>query len=77
MPFHLFSSIALTLTVWRLVVLAILILLLRRLPIVMALYRWIPDIKTFREAIFSGTRFSLLCTLRRLELHHAQAISDP
>ena len=55
MPFHLFSSAVLTLTVWRLVVLAVLILILRRLPIVLALYRWIPDIKTFREAIFSGT----------------------
>ena len=39
---------------WRLLVLAILILFLRRLPIILALYRWIPDIKTFREAIFVG-----------------------
>ncbi|KAF8527478.1 Sodium/hydrogen exchanger family-domain-containing protein [Hysterangium stoloniferum] len=54
MPFHLFSSPVLTLTVWRLVVLALLVLILRRLPIVLALYRWIPNIKTFREAVFSG-----------------------
>ncbi|KAF8526149.1 Sodium/hydrogen exchanger family-domain-containing protein [Gautieria morchelliformis] len=54
MPFHLFSSTVLTLTVWRLVVLGVLVLILRRLPIVLALYRWIPDIKTFREAVFSG-----------------------
>ena len=40
--------------VWRLVVLAILVLLLRRLPIMMAMYRWIPDMKTWREAVFSG-----------------------
>jgi NhaP-type Na+/H+ or K+/H+ antiporter len=40
--------------VWRLVVLAILVLLLRRLPIMMAMYRWIPDVKTWREAVFSG-----------------------
>ena len=40
--------------VWRLVVLALLVLLLRRLPIIMALYRWIPDVKTWREAVFSG-----------------------
>ena len=53
-PFNDFNNPALTLTSWRLVVIAILILLLRRLPVMMALYRWIPDIKTFREAIFSG-----------------------
>ena len=58
MPFHLFSSEVLTLSVWRLVVLAVLVFILRRLPIVLALYRWIPDIKTFREAIFSGTGVS-------------------
>ena len=40
--------------VWRLVVLAVLVLLLRRLPIMMAMYRWIPDVKTWREAVFSG-----------------------
>jgi sodium/hydrogen antiporter len=39
---------------WRLVVLAILVLLLRRLPIMMMMYRWIPDVKTWREAVFSG-----------------------
>lgn len=54
MPFSDFEDAALTLTPWRLIVLAILVLLLRRLPIMLALYRWIPDVKTFREAIFSG-----------------------
>ncbi|WVR06563.1 hypothetical protein IAU60_003594 [Kwoniella sp. DSM 27419] len=42
------------LPVWRLVVIAILILLLRRLPVIVALHRWIPDIKTLREAAFVG-----------------------
>ncbi len=54
MPFNEFDNGQLTLYVWRLIVIAILILLLRRLPVVLALYRWIPDIKTFREAVFSG-----------------------
>ncbi|THV04332.1 hypothetical protein K435DRAFT_816998 [Dendrothele bispora CBS 962.96] len=54
MPFGAFGNKELTLEVWRLVVIAILVLLLKRLPIVIALYRWIPDIKTFREAVFSG-----------------------
>ncbi|WVW84938.1 hypothetical protein I302_106974 [Kwoniella bestiolae CBS 10118] len=42
------------LRVWRLVALAILILLVRRLPVIIGLYKFIPDIKTFREAIFTG-----------------------
>jgi hypothetical protein len=54
MPFNSFNNEELTLSVWRLIVIAILVLLLRRLPIMLALYRWIPDVKTFREAIFSG-----------------------
>lgn len=54
MPFNMFKDPALSLAVWRLVVIAVLILILRRLPVVVALYRWIPDIKTFREAVFSG-----------------------
>lgn len=54
MPFNQFDDPLLTLSPWRLVVIAILVLLLRRLPIMIALYKWIPDVKTFREAIFSG-----------------------
>ncbi|EKM51776.1 uncharacterized protein PHACADRAFT_262112 [Phanerochaete carnosa HHB-10118-sp] len=53
-PFHTFSDINLSLSVWRLVVIGILVILLRRLPIMIILYKWIPDVKTFREAIFSG-----------------------
>jgi hypothetical protein len=44
----------LQLSVWRVIVLAILILLFRRMPVILALYKWIPDIKTFREAAFVG-----------------------
>ena len=54
MPFNKFNDKLLTLEVWRLVAIAILVLLLRRLPIIVALYKWIPDIKTFREAVFCG-----------------------
>ena len=42
------------LEVWRLVALAVLILLSRRLPIMMGLYRWIPELRTWREAAFYG-----------------------
>jgi sodium/hydrogen antiporter len=54
MPFADFDQAYLSISVWRLVVIAILVLLLRRLPIMMALYKFIPDVKTFREAVFSG-----------------------
>ncbi|KAG6884833.1 hypothetical protein C0993_007954 [Termitomyces sp. T159_Od127] len=54
MPFSAFQNKETTLAVWRLLVIAILVFILRRLPPMIALYRWIPDIKTFREAIFSG-----------------------
>lgn len=54
MPFNTFNDHTLTLSVWRLVVLAILVLLLKRLPIMVLLHKWIPDMKSIREAIFSG-----------------------
>jgi sodium/hydrogen antiporter len=54
MPFRSFQNPETTLSVWRLVVIAILVFLLKRLPIMVALFKWIPDIKTFREALFSG-----------------------
>ncbi len=54
MPFNSFSDAELSLSVWRLIVIGILVVLLRRLPVMVALYKWIPDVKTFREAIFSG-----------------------
>ena len=54
MPFDAFADSSLTLSVWRLIVIAILVLLLRRLPVMIALYKWIPDVKTLREAVFSG-----------------------
>jgi NhaP-type Na+/H+ or K+/H+ antiporter len=41
-------------TPWRLVVLGILVLFFRRIPIMLALKPIIPDIKTWREALFAG-----------------------
>ena len=51
---HMNSSSGTGLEVWRLAVLAFLIFLLRRLPIMMGLYRWIPDLRTWREAAMYG-----------------------
>lgn len=53
-PFANFHDAALGLSVWRLIMLAIAILLFRRLPFVVALKAWIPALATHREAAFAG-----------------------
>ncbi|KAL1924214.1 uncharacterized protein VTP21DRAFT_7249 [Calcarisporiella thermophila] len=54
MPWSSFADEALGISIWRLVVLAIVIILFRRLPAVLAFYKTIPAVVTFREAVFSG-----------------------
>ena len=39
---------------WRLVVLSIGILFLRRIPAILALYKWVPEILNWKEALFCG-----------------------
>lgn len=39
---------------WKLLACLMLILLLRRIPIVLAMHHWTPDIRNYREALFSG-----------------------
>ncbi|BFZ57683.1 Na+/H+ antiporter [Savitreella phatthalungensis] len=53
-PWDEFSRPDLSITPWRLVVIAILILLFRRIPGVMATYWFNPDIRNWREALFCG-----------------------
>lgn len=53
-PWAQFNAGALGLDVWRLVVLALLVLFFRRIPVMLALKPLIPDIKTWREALFAG-----------------------
>jgi Na(+)/H(+) antiporter len=53
-PWEQYNSPALGTTPWRLVVIAIFVILFRRIPIMMALKPIIPDIKTWREALFAG-----------------------
>ncbi|KAK0431883.1 Cation/H+ exchanger, partial [Armillaria borealis] len=60
LPFNTFNSPELGITPWRLVVLFIAILALRRIPSVLLLYKWIPEIRTWREALFSG-HFGMYC----------------
>lgn len=53
-PWDQFNNAELGLTAWRLVVIAIFVILFRRIPIMLALKPLIPDIKTWREAVFAG-----------------------
>lgn len=53
-PWNAFNDGNLGLQAWRLAVLAIFIILFRRIPAMMALKPLIPDIKTWREALFAG-----------------------
>lgn len=62
MPFAAFSNAALTLSSWRLVVLAFTLLFLRRIPGVMIFYRWMPEMKTPFEATFCA-HFGYRCIL--------------
>jgi len=48
------SSITPNCGVWQLFFFVVLVLLFRRIPMVLALKPWIPDIRTYREALFSG-----------------------
>ena len=53
-PFHMFNAPELGITPWRLVVLFVCVLLLRRIPPLFLLYKWVPEIGTWREALFTG-----------------------
>ncbi|OQO10372.1 hypothetical protein B0A51_17312 [Rachicladosporium sp. CCFEE 5018] len=55
-PWYDFQSTGLTpnITIGRLLAFLVLVLLFRRIPAILALKRWIPDIRTWREAWFCG-----------------------
>ena len=53
-PWEQFNTPSQGITPWRLVVISIFVLLFRRIPIMLALKPIIPDIKTWREALFAG-----------------------
>ena len=53
-PWKQFNNGELGLNVWRLIILAIIVIFLRRIPAVMLLKPLIPDIKSWREALFVG-----------------------
>ena len=53
-PWEQYNNAALGLTPWRLVVIALFVIFFRRIPIMLALKPLIPDIKSWREALFAG-----------------------
>lgn len=54
LDFKAFDSPALGITPWRLVTLFMCIAVFRRIPALLALYKWVPEIKTWKEALFTG-----------------------
>lgn len=54
LPFSSFDSPELGIVPWKLLVLFLGILLLRRIPCFLLIYKWVPDIKDWREALFCG-----------------------
>ncbi|KAK8220042.1 Na+/H+ antiporter [Zalaria obscura] len=53
-PWEQYNADVLGLKAWRLVVVGILVLFFRRIPVMLALKPLIPDVKTWREALFAG-----------------------
>ncbi|KAI1075438.1 alkali metal cation/H+ antiporter Nha1 C terminus-domain-containing protein [Whalleya microplaca] len=53
-PWEQYNNYDIGLSAWRLTVMAIFVILFRRIPIMMALKPLIPDVKTWREALFAG-----------------------
>ncbi|RCI07534.1 hypothetical protein L249_1589 [Ophiocordyceps polyrhachis-furcata BCC 54312] len=68
---------------WRLVVIAIFVLLFRRIPIMLALKPLIPDVKNWREALFAGhfgpigVGAIFVAILARAELEHHESVPLP
>ena len=54
LPFDSYNSPELGLAPWRLVVLMLSILVLRRVPPLLLLYKWVPEITSWKEALFAG-----------------------
>src|ERR1700749_2210747 len=54
LPFNQFNSPEIGISPWRLVLLGVAVLALRRIPSMLLLYKWIPEIRSWREALFSG-----------------------
>ncbi|KAM5444242.1 Na+/H+ antiporter [Microsporum ferrugineum] len=83
-PWEQYNLPDLGLVPWRLVVLAILVICFRRIPAMLMMKPLIPDIKTWREALFAGhfgpvgvgAIFACILARAELENHSAQPLAD-
>ncbi|KAL6894726.1 alkali metal cation/H+ antiporter Nha1 C terminus domain-containing protein [Trichoderma evansii] len=79
-PWEQYNNGFLGMEVWRLVVIAIFVILFRRIPIMMMLKPFIPDIKNWREALFAGhfgpigVGAIFVAILARSELEHDEPV---
>ncbi|KAL6814975.1 alkali metal cation/H+ antiporter Nha1 C terminus domain-containing protein [Trichoderma sp. SZMC 28015] len=79
-PWEQYNNGFLGMEVWRLVVIAIFVILFRRIPIMMMLKPFIPDIKNWREALFAGhfgpigVGAIFVAILARAELEHDEPV---
>ncbi|KAJ8109501.1 hypothetical protein ONZ43_g6118 [Nemania bipapillata] len=53
-PWEMYNNFDIGLSAWRLTVMSIFVILFRRIPIMLLLKPIIPDVKTWREALFAG-----------------------
>ena len=53
-PWDQYNNAEIGMTPWRLVVIAILVIFFRRIPVMVLLKPFIPDIHNWREALFAG-----------------------
>jgi Na(+)/H(+) antiporter len=79
-PWGQFDSGVQGLKVWRLVVIAIFVIFVRRIPIMLALKPLIPDMRTWREALFAGhfgpigVGAIFVAILARAQLEHGEPV---
>ncbi|RFU81530.1 alkali metal cation h+ antiporter nha1 [Trichoderma arundinaceum] len=79
-PWEQYNNGYLGMEVWRLVVIAVFVILFRRIPIMMMLKPFIPDIKNWREALFAGhfgpigVGAIFVAILARAELEHEEPV---
>lgn len=77
-PWEQFNNTVIGISAWKLVILAILVLLFRRIPIMLAMKPFTPDIRTWREALFCGhfgpigVGAVFISILVRAELEHGE-----
>ncbi|KAI0834811.1 alkali metal cation/H+ antiporter Nha1 C terminus-domain-containing protein [Hypoxylon sp. FL0890] len=82
-PWDQYNNVDIGLSAWRLSVMAIFVILFRRIPIMMVLKPVIPDIKTWREALFAGhfgpigVGAIFVALLARAELESEHSIPEP